>query len=64
MTYTVSIIREANDRVETNVIGTYADKSKAMRAAKRAARTGNDCELYGPTSLAYVGREATAVVAW
>lgn len=67
MTYTVSIVRYANDRndcVQTDVVGTYADKIEAMRAAKRAARTRKDCETYGPNSIAYVGRETTAVVAW
>ena len=64
MTYTVSTVREINDQITTEHVGTYADKIEAMRAAKRAARTRKDCETYGPSSICYVGREATAVVSW
>lgn len=60
-TYTVTTINADLNTVE---IGKYDDKIKAMAAAKRAARTRKDCQSYGPTSLAYVGSELTAVVAW
>lgn len=60
-TYTVTTI---NPDLTTAEIGKYDDKIKAMAAAKRAARTRRDCQTYGPSSLAYVGREITAVVAW
>lgn len=60
-TYTVTTI---NSDLSTAEIGKYEDKAKAMTVAKRAARTRKDCQSYGPSSLAYVGREITAVVAW
>ncbi len=61
MTYTVTTISR---EIETAIIGRYADKIAAMKAAKRAAAARKDCVPYGPSSLAYVGREVTAVVAW
>ena len=61
MTYTVSTVTRSG---EIAVLGRFCDKAKAMCAAKRAAHTRTDCQTYGPTSLAYVGREVTAVVAW
>lgn len=63
-TYTVSLVREINDRITVETVGDYANIGKAIIAAKRAARTRKDSINYGPTSFAYVGREATAVVAW
>lgn len=60
-TYTVTTIDADARQVE---VGVYADKVRAMNAAKRAARTRKDCEVYGPASLCYVGKDATAVVAW
>jgi predicted HAD superfamily phosphohydrolase len=63
-TYTVSTITEIDGRIATEEVGTYADKVKAMNVAKRAAHTRKDCETYGPTSLAYIGKDITAVVAW
>lgn len=50
--------------IATKQIGTFEDKSKAMNAAKRAAHTRSDCQLYGPNSICYVGKEITAVVSW
>jgi hypothetical protein len=64
MTYTVSTIINTERGIETAAIGTFADKVEAMTAAKRAARTRRDCQIYGPSSLCYVGRDITAVVAW
>ena len=61
MTYTVSTV---DREIKTAKVGEYEDKAKAMKEAKRAARTRRDCVTYGPTSLAYVGREVTAVVSW
>ncbi len=61
MTYTVTTV---TSEIETAVLGRYTDKIDAMKAAKRAARTRSDCQPYGPSSIAYVGRELTAVVAW
>jgi hypothetical protein len=51
-------------RIITSRIGAFADKGEAMKIAKRAAHTRKDCITYGPSSLAYVGSELTAVVAW
>ena len=59
--FTVSAV---NAEAKTTLIGVYADKIDAMKAAKKAARSRRDCEPYGPSSIAYVGREITAVVAW
>ena len=66
LTYTVSTVTHDSDgRISVSLpIGTYTDKAKAMRAAKRAAPGAKDCTTYGPSSLAYVGRAVTAVVAW
>lgn len=65
MTYTVSTVyRDDTDKIATTEIGRYSDKVRAMNAAKRAARTRDDCISYGPSSLAYVGNDITAVVAW
>lgn len=64
MTYVVSAVDTMNSRIHTDEIGRYEDKVDAMKVAKRAARTRRDCVTYGPSSLAYVGREVTAVVAW
>lgn len=65
MTYTVSTVtRDESDQIVTCQIGTFADKLKAMKAAKRAAHTYADCRTYGPTSLAYVGQKITAVITW
>jgi len=64
MTYTVSTIRAAGLVIVTEHVGEYERKDKAMAAAKKAAHTRRDCQTYGPSSLAYVGDEITAVVAW
>ncbi len=66
MTYVVSTVSrdEKGNLVLPPPIGTFTDKRAAMKAAKRVARTRRDCVKYGPTSIAYVGRELTAVVAW
>jgi hypothetical protein len=65
MTYVVSTVsRDEGDRIITSRIGAFADKGEAMKIAKRAAHTRKDCITYGPSSLAYVGSELTAVVAW
>lgn len=64
MTYLVTTITRSDDRISTTTVGSYADKETAMRTAKRSARTRSDCRKYGPSSIAYVGREVTAVVAW
>lgn len=64
MTYTVSTVSRIDGLITAADQGRFADKSSAMKAAKRAARTRSDCISYGPTSLAYVGREITAVVSW
>ncbi len=64
MTYLVSTVDTMNSQIHTDEIGRYDDKTTAMKVAKRAARTRRDCVTYGPTSLAYIGREVTAVVAW
>ena len=65
MTYTVSTVsHDESDQIISLQIGTFADKAEAMKAAKRAAHTRKDCINYGPTSIAYVGRDLTAVVAW
>lgn len=64
MTYVVSTVDTINSQIHTDEIGRYADKIEAMKVAKSAARTRRDCVTYGPSSLAYVGREVTAVVAW
>jgi hypothetical protein len=65
MAYVVSTIsRDATDRIVTERVGEYQRKDKAMAAAKKAAHTRRDCQTYGPSSLAYVGDEITAVVAW
>jgi hypothetical protein len=61
MTYTVTTISR---EVQTAELGRYTDKIEAMKVAKRASRTRKDCVTYGPSSIAYVGREVTAVVAW
>lgn len=61
MIYTVSTI-DADARITE--IGSYPDIERAMKAAKRAARTRSDCEKYGPESICYVGRELTAVIVW
>jgi hypothetical protein len=63
-TYTVSLVRSIDDQVTVEPMGQYSDIDKAITAAKRASRTRKDCISYGPSSFAYVGREATAVVAW
>jgi hypothetical protein len=64
-TYLVSTVATGTDgRIQTSTVGRFADKAKAMNAAKRAAHTRSDCKTYGPSSLCYVGREITAVVAW
>ena len=60
-TYSVYLVTPTEPN---ELIGRYDDKAKAMAAAKRAAHTRRDCETYGPTSICYVGREATAVVSW
>lgn len=65
MTYIVSTIaRDANDMIVSAEVGRFTTKAKAMSAAKKAARTRSDCRSYGPSSLAYYGRDITAVVAW
>ena len=64
-TYTVSTVSTSDaGLIETTAVGRFADKAKAMAAAKRAAHTRSDCQHYGPNSICYVGREITAVVAW
>lgn len=63
-TYNVYIVTLSADGIEQAKMGEYADKAKAMNAAKRAARTRKDCQPYGPDSLCYVGPDATAVVSW
>lgn len=64
MTYTVTTVANINDMITTTTVDKFADKAKAMAAAKRAAHTRKDCQSYGPSSLCYVGRDITAVVAW
>lgn len=64
MTYTASTLTEINGQIAVAEIGRHSDKGKAMQAAKKAARTRSDCQPYGPSSLAYIGRDVTAVVAW
>lgn len=59
--YTVTLVTETSFNV---LVGTYKTIEKAMAAAKRAAKTRRDCVTYGPSSIAYIGIEATAVVAW
>lgn len=64
-TYYVSLSYiDENGLVTVREIGTFGSKARAMSAAKRAARTRKDCVPYGPSSIAYVGRDATAVVSW
>ena len=59
--YVVTTVDENAVCVE---LGRYAGKLKAMMVAKKAAQTRSDCICYGPSSLAFVGRKVTAVVAW
>lgn len=64
MTYTVSTVTtSANGLVTATNIADFDDKAKAMKIAKRLAKA-RDCQSYGPSSLAYVGHDLTAVVAW
>lgn len=63
-TYNVYLVREINDRITSDLLSTHTDIDLAIRAAKRAARTRKPGSRYGQDSLAYVGREATAVVSW
>jgi hypothetical protein len=63
-TYTVSTVREQDGRVTTAPVGAFRDIRKAFAAARRAAHTRKDCVNYGPTAVAFVGREITAVVIW
>ena len=63
-TYTVSLVSEINNQITSKDVGTYTDIDRAISAAKKAARTRKNSINYGPSSFAYVGREATAVVAW
>jgi accessory colonization factor AcfC len=63
--YTISTVTtDQAGKIASKTVSTYADKIKAMNAAKRLARTRKDCVTYGPTSIAYVGKDITAVVAW
>lgn len=62
-TYTVSTIAIVDDRVTTCKVADCSTKAAAMKIAKRLA-LAKDCQTYGPSSLAYVGRDLTAVVAW
>lgn len=65
MTYQVTTIRLEDNKLSFGQPADYADKIKAMKAAKKAAgRAAKFDGHYGPTSFAYVGRDVTAVVAW
>jgi hypothetical protein len=61
MTYLVTTVDKHSACSE---VGRYKGKLKAMMVAKKAAGSGYNCVPYGPTSLAFVGRKVTAVVAW
>jgi hypothetical protein len=64
--YHVSLVADGEQivSIKATKIGSFASFSKAATAAKKAARTRRDCINYGPTSVAYVGNEATAVIVW
>jgi hypothetical protein len=58
------VVTTVDEDTACHEIGRYAGKLKAMMVAKKAAQTRTDCVCYGPSSLAFVGRKITAVVAW
>lgn len=64
MTKTYHVYLVTPTHMDGDLVGRFADKAEAMTAAKRAARTRRDCEVYGPSSICFVGRDATAVVSW
>lgn len=65
MNYKVTTVSMAGDsRLVFGEVGTYEDKTKAMNEAKRAASTRENCIIYGPSSIAYIGQDITAVVSW
>ena len=63
MTYYVESVQLIDDKIVCNNLMHTANKLVAYACAKRAAGRGARFDgQYGPTSVAYVGRELTAVV--
>jgi hypothetical protein len=62
--YTVSTVSTTDDKLNLGTVGRYKSKTAAMYVAKKLAGDAKDCQVYGPSALAYCGTKTTAVVAW
>ena len=64
-TYHVETAEFVDGNLKTDAVGNFADMISAMKAAKKAAgRTPRFDSHYGPSAVAYIGHDRSAIVAW
>ncbi len=62
--HSVYLVLDDDDRITNPMIADRLTYDRAAKIAKRKAGRGAVFTKYGPTSIAFLGREVTAVVSW